>query len=189
MNKLAKAAIAAAIATALLLGGAGTLASWNSSAGVSGGTIVAGNLLVADDTTAGSWKANGAAITLTGYLIVPGDVLTLTKTMNITATGNDLVATLAVSPGSISATTTGAADVALAAYLTKTAVLTATGTGIAAAGSTYTVTAGTAGVTQSVSVTVTITFPKDTTPGLTTEASTKTGSVSLAGLAISLTQK
>lgn len=189
MNKLAKASIAAAIATALLLGGAGTLASWNSSAGVSGGTVVAGNLLVADDLTPGAWTANGTSITLAGYLIVPGDVLTLTKTMNITATGNNLIATLAVDPGSISGTTAlSTADTALASYLTKTAVVAATGTGLVASGASYIVTAGPLGVAQPVTVTVTLTFPKSPTSGLAAEAAAKSGSVSLAGLTISLTQ-
>lgn len=188
MNKLTKAAIAAAVGTALLLGGAGTLATWNSVGSVaSTGVIVAGNLAVTDDATLGVWKANGTTITLAGYKVVPGDVLTLTKTLNIVATGNNLVATLAVAPGSITASSGAAADIALAAYLTKTAaVTTAIGTGVVLSGSTYTITAGAAGVTQSVTATVSITFPKSGTLGL--EDPTMLGSVSLAGVAISLTQ-
>ena len=189
MNKLLKGAIAGTAGIALLLGGAGTFALWNSSANVDGGTIVAGNLAITASPTAGSWSVNGgtARTTMTGYKIVPGDVIVYTKSMNITATGDNLVATLGIAPASISATSTSApADVALAAYLTKTAVLTATGTGISTGGAPYTVTAGTAGVTQPVSVAVTITFPKSTTAGF--ENTTKLGSVNLDALAVTLTQ-
>ena len=186
MNKVTKAAIAAAIGGALLLGGAGTLASWNSSVGISGGTIVAGNLVVTDGG-AGVWTANGSPtpITIASYKIVPGDVLTYTKPMTITATGNNLVATLGLGAGSIAPSNSGtAADVALAGYLTKSATLTATGPGISGT----TVTAGTAGVSQAVTVAVTVTFPKSATAGDVTEAATKTGSVSLDNMSVSLTQ-
>lgn len=189
MNKLGKAAIASGIGVALLLGGAGTLATWNSSAPIDGGTIVAGNLLVADGG-AGVWTANGDAtpIDLASYTVVPGDVLTYTKAMDITATGNNLVATLGLGAGSISGTTASAADQALAGYLTKTATIDATGPGIATTGGVTTVTAGTAGVNQTVTVTVTVTFPKSVTVGDATEDATKTGSVNLSGLAVTLTQ-
>lgn len=188
MNKLLKGAIAGAAGVALLLGGAGTFAYWNSSTAISGGTIVAGNLAVTDPGPAGVWTANGSAtpIVLANYLVVPGDVLTYTKTMSVTATGNNLVATLALSTASITGSTAGTADTALAAYLTTTAIITATGTGITGAGPTYTVTAGTAGVQQDVVVTATITFPRS--PTLGAENNTMLGSVSLDNLALSLTQ-
>lgn len=188
MNKLLKGAIAGAAGVALLLGGAGTFALWNSSATVAGGTIVAGNLVVADSGTAGSWSVNGgtARASMTGFKVVPGDVLTYTKTMNVTATGDNLVATLALTPASITATSAAPADVALATYLTKSAVLAATGTGITGTSPSFTVTAGSAGVTQPVTVTVTIAFPKSTTAGF--ENNTKLGSVNLNDLAVSLTQ-
>lgn len=188
MNKLIKGSIAGAAGIALLLGGAGTFASWNSSAAVAGGTIVAGNLSVAASATAASWSINGGAAraNLTGYKAVPGDVIVYTKPMSIVATGDNLVATLGLSPASIVASSAATADVALAKYLTKTATLNASGTGIAASGSNYTVTAGTAGVSQDVSVSVTITFPKDAVAGF--ENDTKAGSVSLDSLAVTLTQ-
>lgn len=189
MNKLTKAAVAGTVGVALLLGGAGTLATWNSSAAISGGTIVAGNLVVDSAATpAGVWTdQNNATVNLASYRIVPGDTLTYTKTVAVTATGDNLVATLALAPGSIAASSTDAADVALAGYLTKNAVITASGTGIAAAGGgSYTVTAGTAGVSQNVTVTVTIEFPKSATAGA--ENASKLGSVDLSGLAVNLTQ-
>lgn len=186
MNKLLKGAVAGAAGVALLLGGAGTFALWNSSASVAGGNIVAGNLAVADSATAGVWKANGQVVTLSSFKAVPGDVLTYTKPVSVTATGDNLVATLGLSPAAITGTTASAADTALAAYLTKTAAITATGPGIAASGSDYIITAGTAGVTQDVTVTATITFPKSPTAG--TENNTKLGSVNLNNLAVTLTQ-
>jgi alternate signal-mediated exported protein len=191
MNKLTKAAIAGGVGIALLLGGAGTLATWNSSTGITGGTIVAGNLLVSDPGPIGTWTANGVALSasqFSTFLAVPGDVLVLTKTMKITATGNNLVASLSLAPGSIAGTTTGLADSALATYLTKTAVLTASGAGITGLGPSYTVTPGTTGVAQNVTVTVTISFPRNGTAGLVAEDATKTGSVVLSGLAVTLTQ-
>ncbi len=186
MNKLLTGAIAGAAGVALLLGGAGTFALWNSSASVAGGNIVAGNLLVADTGTAGTWTANGTAVTLSSFKAVPGDVLSYTKTIAVTATGNNLVATLGLGTSSITPTSASAADTALAAYLTKSAVLSATGTGIAASGANYTITAGTAGVSQNVTVTATITFPKNAAAGF--ENNTKLGSVSLDNLTVSLTQ-
>jgi alternate signal-mediated exported protein len=186
MNKLLKGAIAGAVGIALLTGGAGTFALWNSSTAVSGGTIVAGNLLVADSGTAGTWAANGTPVTLSTFKAAPGDVLTFTKTVNVTATGNNLVATLGLGAASITPTSASAADVALAAYLTKSAVLSATGTGIAASGANYVITAGTSGVTSTVTVTATITFPKNATAGF--ENNTKLGSVSLADMAVTLNQ-
>ncbi len=187
MNKLLSGAIAGAAGIALLLGGAGTFALWNSTAAVSGGTIVAGNLLVADNGTVGTWAVNGTPVVLSSFRAIPGDVLTYKKSVAVTATGKNLVATLGLGAASITATSASPADTALAAYLTKSAVLSATGVGITAAGSNYTVTAGTAGVSQNVTVTATITFPKSTTAGF--ENNTKLGSVSLNNLTVALTQK
>jgi alternate signal-mediated exported protein len=188
MNKLLKGAMAGAAGVALLLGGAGTFAMWNDSTPVAGGTIVAGNLDVADSGTAGSWSVNGGAArpNLTGFTAVPGDTLVYTKTISVTASGDNLSATLSLSPASITASSNTTADTALAAYLTKTAVLTATGTGISTGSAPYTITAGTAGVSQDVTVTVTITFPKSTTVGW--ENDTMLGSVSLNDLTVVLKQ-
>ena len=190
MNKLLVSAIAGAAGLTLLLGGAGTFALWNSSATLSGGTITAGTLSVVDSGATGTWSVNGGTVktTLVGYKAVPGDVLVYTKTMSIVATGDNLTAKLDLTAASISPSTASSADVALAAYLTKTAVLTATGTGISTGSAPFTVTSGAAGVTQNVSVGVTITFPKNAAAGFAPEASTKLGSVSLDNLNLSLTQ-
>ncbi|CAD5994909.1 alternate-type signal peptide domain-containing protein [Agreia sp. COWG] len=189
MNKILKGTIAGAAGITLLLGGASTFALWNSSASTSGGNIVAGDLAVNSSPTVASWSINGgtARSDLTGFVAVPGDVITYTKVMSITAKGDNLKANLTVDPASIKAvSSTAPADVALANYLTSNAVLTATGDGISTGPAPYTVTAGAAGVSQNVTVSVTITFPKSTTPGF--ENSTKLGSANLQALAVTLTQ-
>ena len=199
MNKLVKGAIATAVGSALLMGGAGTFAYWNDSVGITGGTIVAGNLAVADATpTDGVWTVQkdgtGTATTvpnIASFVASPGDRFTYTKTVKITATGNNLVATLALTPGSIvAATPASPANTALAGYLTSTSTVAATGTGISAGtvAGTYTVAAGSAGVTsRDVTLSVVVTFPKSTTAGF--ENNTKLGSVNLSGLAVTLNQQ
>ena len=199
MNKLVKGAIATAVGATLLMGGAGTFAYWNDSVGVNGGTIVAGNLAVADATpTDGVWTVQrdgtGTAATvanIASFVASPGDKFTYTKTVKITATGNNLVATLALAPGSIAAVTPAtAANTALASYLTSTSTIAATGTGISAGtvAGTYNVTAGAAGVTaRDVTITVVVNFPKSTTAGF--ENNTKLGAVNLSGLAVTLNQQ
>ena len=187
MNKLAKAAIATAVGTALLLGGAGTLATWNSSTTIIGGTIVAGNLSITDGGT-GVWKSGSTTINLSTYKIVPGDTLTYTDTVNVVATGNNLQATLALAGGSIAASSTAPADAALAAALTSSAVVTASGAGIVAGtganAGTYTITAATY-VPSTITVNVTITFPSGTAGS---NNSSMLGSVNLSNMAVSLTQ-
>ncbi|GAB2449954.1 alternate signal-mediated exported protein [Conyzicola lurida] len=199
MNKLVKGAVATAVGAALLMGGAGTFAYWNDSVGITGGTIVAGNLSVVDATPSdGVWTVQkdgtGTATTvpaIASFVASPGDRFTYTKTVKINATGNNLVATLALTPGSIAAVTPAtAANTALASYLTSTASISATGTGISAGSvaGTYNVTAGAAGVTsRDVTLTVVINFPKSTTAGF--ENNTKLGSVNLSGLAVTLNQQ
>jgi alternate signal-mediated exported protein len=201
MNKLVKGAVATAAGVALLMGGAGTFAYWNASTGITGGTIVAGQLTVADATPSdGVWtvKKNGTGtavvVALSSYKASPGDVLTYTKSVKVTATGDNLTAALSLAPGSISASTGGAADLALASYLTKTAaisIVTPPAT-IVPAGSGYTLTPGTIGITnQNVTIAVVITFPKNVAPGTTNgtlENATMTGSVNLSALAVNLDQ-
>lgn len=188
MNKLLKGAIAGAAGVALLLGGAGTFALWNSSTSVAGGNIVAGNLLVADSGTAGTWTANGTAITLASFKAVPGDVLKFTKIVNVTASGNNLVASLGLGTASITGATSSGPDTALATFLTTNTVLAATGTAITGAGPLYTVTPGAAGIVASpVTVTVTIPFPKSGTAGAENDA--RLGSVNLSNLTVTLTQQ
>ncbi|GAB3118958.1 alternate-type signal peptide domain-containing protein [Glaciibacter psychrotolerans] len=191
MNKLLKGSLAGAAGIALLLGGAGTFASWNDTAGVTGGTIVAGNLKLIDSTT-GTWTvshdggAPAAIANIATFRAVPGDVLTYSSSVKVVATGDNLVATLSLSATSVTPTvTTNAADIALAAYLTKNATITATGTGITAIGSTgtYKITNGANSVAA---VKVAFGFPKDAVAGA--EDDTKLGSVNFSALAVTLAQ-
>jgi alternate signal-mediated exported protein len=195
MNKLAKGAIAGAAGIALLLGGAGTFAFWNSSQPVSGGTITAGNLLVEQDGAAGVWtNQTGNTINIATYRVVPGDVLTFTDTLNVTAVGNTLKATLSISGGSVAPASAAVdADVKLAQQLTGNAVVTASGDGFSGSGPTYTVTAasGTGGsiVAQPVVVKAVLTFPFAGPPAVTTaDNSAKLGVVNLTAMAVDLTQ-
>jgi len=191
MNKLLKGSIAGAVGVALLLGGAGTFANWNSSAAAgSNATISAGTLVLTPSSTAGIWKSGVTTIVPSAFTAVPGDVLTYTKTVNITATGNNLVATVGLVPGAFTAKNSAVpADVSLAGYLTKTAKIDVTGTGITGTAPAYVVTAGAAGITNLAAVvTVTITFPKSGTVGDVTEDGTKLGAVNLSDLAVTLTQ-
>lgn len=192
MNKLAKGAIAGAAGIALLLGGAGTFAFWNSTAPVAGGTITAGDLLVEQDGATGTWSnQTGPIANIAAYRIVPGDVLTFTDTVDVTAVGDTLVATLGLAGGSVVAASAAAADVALAGQLEAGAVVTAAGPGIVDNGDgTYTVTAagGTGGAitAQPVTLEVEIEFPFDGLPAADNPA--KLGVVTLEDMAIELTQ-
>lgn len=198
MNKLAKAAIASSVGAALLFGGGGTLATWNSSASAGSGTIVAGNLLVGTPA-AGSWTVAhlnigsttvyGAPVSvasLAAYSASPGDKLVYTTTMPITATGTDLVATLSLSPGAITPTVVNTANSALAGLLTASAVVSLSGTGITGTAPGYVITPASAGVSSTATVTATITFPLSTTAGF--ENTSMSGSVSFSGMALTLTQ-
>lgn len=177
MNKLTKGAVAAAAAIALLLGGAGTFATWNASSAVAAAGITAGNLSIAPGAVAGVWSDATGAIDLSTYRVTPGDVLTFTQDFDITATGHSLPATLSLTDGSITAASSSAADIALAAALGNSAVLTATGLTADAAGD-YIVPVG----TTSVTVTVTVTFPS------TADNASQNGAVSLSGMSVTLTQ-
>ena len=210
MNKLTKAAIAGGVGIALLLGGAGTLATWNSSSTISGGTIVAGNLLVGTSGTSGipvvgSWAvahlgpgttAYGTPTpltTLTGFTASPGDQLTYTTTLPIIAHGTNLVATLSLSGGAITATpavapaTAVPANTALANALLASAVVGLSGGGITAgtALNTYVINGSGGGVSTNATVTATITFPIGAAGDNNAAMS---GSVDFSKMALTLTQ-
>ena len=181
MNKLLKGSIAGAAGVALLLGGAGTFALWNDYAAVAGGTSAAGTLTVTEAPAAtDGWSSAAGAITDIGaFQIVPGDVLTYTTTLDITAEGDNLSANLAIDPLSIVSGGTPADD-ALAALLGKTATVSVDGSTPAATQ----VISPDAG-TQEVTVAVELTFP-DGDPADDNLA--KSGSVSLESFKVTLTQ-
>ena len=181
MNKLIKGAIAAAVGIALLMGGASTLAFWNDSANISGGSISAGTLKIDVPGTVPAtdgWASGATAIAdISTFRIVPGDSITYTKTFTVTATGDNLSATAALTGGAITAASAGAADTALASYLTKTATFTVDGV--------TTSTVNAAAGTQTVVVTTTLTFPNGTSAN---DNLAKLGAVNLAAFTITLTQ-
>ncbi|MFE5839794.1 alternate-type signal peptide domain-containing protein [Arthrobacter sp. NPDC056493] len=101
-SALIKGTAAIAVGAALLLGGGGTLASWNASASATPGTIVSGDLNVA--AAAGVWTdRTGATVNIASYKVVPGDKLTYTQVLNVTLTGDKMAANITTSG-------TGAAD-------------------------------------------------------------------------------
>lgn len=187
MNKIVKASIATTAGIVLLLGGAGTFATWNASTHTDTASIVAGNLVV-EAVEGGTWTANGQGIDIATYKVVPGDTLTYTKQMNVRAEGDSLTATLALSDASITPLDPAdTADQALAGYLKENAVLAAAGAGITETGaSTFTVAPAGGTVNQVVTVTVTIAFPGTAAAGADNDA--MNGAVNLNELTVTLTQ-
>jgi len=201
MNKLLKGSIAGAVGVALLLGGAGTFASWNSSGSITSAVIKAGTLTVSDSGIGGTWRNLSAATgtptisPISAFRIVPGDSISYTKTMNIAATGDNLTATLSLDPTAITPVTPGtlalpSADDKLASFLTGTAVVTASGSGITAitpvvGTPTFKIAPTTIGVTSTVTVVVTLKFASGAAGA---ENAAMAGSVDLSKMAVLLTQ-
>ncbi|WP_072691598.1 alternate-type signal peptide domain-containing protein [Rhodococcus marinonascens] len=102
MNKQTKGAIAAGAAALLLAGGAGTMAAWNDSASVGGGSVQSGTLSLDQVNETGWTDSKGAPIAdISQFLAVPGDVLTYSASFEIGATGNNLSATLTADESTI----------------------------------------------------------------------------------------
>jgi len=103
MNKLIKGAVTGAAGIALLLGGAGTFAAWNDSTpiGDQNTQIHTGTLSVAKDTsTPAGWydvtkSATGTSISSVGsYLMVPGSEIEFRQPLTVTASGDQIAATV-----------------------------------------------------------------------------------------------
>ncbi len=186
MNKLIKGAIAGAAGVALLLGGAGTFALWNSAATVAGGVVASGTLTIANSGAA-SWKnvsadavVGGVAIpAIASYRIVPGDRIELSQSVTIIATGNNLVADLSYDDATIVGT--GVAGLALKSALLVS--LDASGTGITRVGSTnvFTVAPSASATTAIVKVTIEL-------PSTVTGTVGQSGSIDLSGVSLKLVQ-
>ncbi len=189
MNKLTKGAIATAAGVILLIGGAGTFATWNAQVGVTGQTITAGNLAVSAGTGTWSSSLSGAISNIGSYRIVPGDTLTFTQPVTFTAQGHTLTATVAVDPASVVAASNAAADIALKNFITSSAAVTVSGagTGITQSGNTITVTGSDSGVNPTATITVTIPFSKGATAGA--ENTAKLGAVELNDFNVTITQQ
>ena len=171
-----KGIVAVAAGTALLLGGAGSYALWTTSVDLGTGTIESGDLGLTLGTAA--WELDGLiggpiaipAADLNAVRIVPGDVLELTQTVDVTLVGDTIEADLTVDAGTAFASGDLAdhVDVALAID------------GAAAANGTFRVTPENAG---ELTATVTITFDQ-ATPALAGTDET----LDLAELGFTLTQ-
>lgn len=126
INKSTKGALAASAAAVLLLGGAGSLAYWNSTQDVSGANIATGHLkLVSPDCGAG-WVLDGGA-TYVAQLLVPGDTLTKVCSFTVDASGAHLTADFDTTTPEFSA-----GDAALLAELDVNADYTVNGVPVAA---------------------------------------------------------
>lgn len=102
MHKDLKAALAALAGAGLLLGGAGSLAYWNDTGDVPGGTITSGSLALAD-AGCGDWTLDGGAVFDFGSdTVVPGDTLTRTCDFDISAVGDHLTADLTAAAPTLS---------------------------------------------------------------------------------------
>lgn len=116
MRKTAKGAIAAAAGVVLLLGGAGSLAYWSSSADVDGGTITSGHLQLLTDTTnpgCSPWTLDGGDPFTSASLVVPGDTLTESCTFTLSATGDHMQGTVVASAATMTGDLASALDVAV----------------------------------------------------------------------------
>jgi alternate signal-mediated exported protein len=187
MNKLTSGAIVGTLGIALLLGGAGTFATWNQSTTANAGTVASGTLTIANAGTP-TWKnisadvapANSSIANIAAYKIVPGDTLEMTQTFTVAASGDNLKATLAFDPASITTATT--ADAALKAATAVT--FTAKGEGISSNATTNTVSvASTAAGVNTVTVTLTVKLPASV-DGVTAQG----GSLNLSAIAFKLAQ-
>ena len=164
MNKLVKGSIAAAAGIALLMGGAGSLALWSDSVTVNAGTVSSGTLDVSTGT-AGSWSPNLAKI-------VPGDTVVYTQTLNLSATGDNLKASISSNIGSITNNITGSTATSTFVVKDSSNVAVAPVAGVYTLNGAYTV-----------EVTISVAFASGTT-GLTGQ----NASVNLSTLAVTVTQ-
>ncbi|NUL46984.1 alternate-type signal peptide domain-containing protein [Cellulosimicrobium funkei] len=96
MKKMTKGAIVTGLGVALLLGGGGTLATWNASVEADAGTIQSGNMaLTAGTETPWTSKLTGKPVT-DAYTIVPGEVLAYKQVLTPVIEGEGMQAVLQV---------------------------------------------------------------------------------------------
>ncbi len=105
-RKSFKGAIALAAAAGLLLaGGGGTYALWSDQVTLNGGNVNSGELKLVD-TQPGTWfdLSSGTAVAIPDisvFRVVPGDLIEYRAVTTIAAEGQNLKATLAADPGSV----------------------------------------------------------------------------------------
>lgn len=125
MNKSTKGALAAAGAALLLVGGVGSLAYWSASQTVEGVEVTAGELELSALECDGWVFDTGedeAGAEFTGQPIVPGDVLSNSCTGTLTAVGEHLRASFAMTGGALSGALASSITPALAATVGGNAV-------------------------------------------------------------------
>lgn len=156
MNKATKGAIAAGAAGILLLGGASTFALWEDSGSVDPASISTGVLTMGlgagawNDATAGT---TGPIANIANFDIVPGDTITYTVPVTITAEGDNLKGEFKIEKAAFEA----AAETA-APYLNVTVASNAASVpGLTVNGTTGVISFATA-TTYTVNVTVTVEF-------------------------------
>lgn len=123
MSKFFQASLALVAAGVLLLAGYGTYALWSDSETLDGGSLSSGELAFAG-TDPGVWRDASAGTPgtviadITAFQIVPGDVLTYTLTRTVEASGDNLVATLAADPATVTGDPELLADVDITTAVT-----------------------------------------------------------------------
>lgn len=181
-KKATKAIVATALGVALLAAGGGTFANWSDTQDYDATSISSGRLELANE--GGVWtNSRGTVIDPAAYAVVPGEVLTFSDTVTITAEGDILAATLTTNFDRIvtpPAETATPADIELANALTVGHTLTV-GETVVDEANPFPVTAANNGAELDVQVQVT--FPQEVT-GLTAQNATAT----LDGLAVVITQ-
>lgn len=184
MNKLTKGAIAGAAGIALLLGGAGSFALWNSNADVTGGAITAGTMTLSADSADATWQnlttGHAGSISPASFKIVPGDTIQLDQPLTISATGDDLSASISSNAASVAASLGSG----LAAPTVTQTFTTDAGTVINPA--TFKVTSA----TTSLHAKITIAWPFGSAPGSATtgDNADQGGSGTLKDVTVTLTQ-
>ncbi|MCZ4499744.1 MAG: putative secreted protein [Marmoricola sp.] len=178
MSRATKGALAASAAGVLLLGGAGSLAYWNDSKTVTGGSISSGTLSLTQESgqVCSGWTLDAAggptAYTPGVTLVVPGDVITKSCDYTVHATGAHLAADLTMDATSITGSN------ALAAALTPNATYTLGGSPAASGADVTSANDG-----DVLNAAITVTFSSATT-GLTAQGMT----AGLDNIVVSLTQ-
>lgn len=188
MKKTTKGSLAAIGAAALLLGGGTSLAYWTATGDAPAGTITAGELKLTAGTCDADWvyatgsASAGSAVTLW----VPGDVVTKSCTFTVTATGDNLEATLsAPSTVALTSTSAAAADTESAtvavSYLLDDVAIVDTNTGISGTQITE------AAATRTLKATFNVTFPYGDTTAINAN-DTQNWQAAFDALTVTLTQ-
>ncbi|GAB4004784.1 alternate-type signal peptide domain-containing protein [Nocardioides ultimimeridianus] len=186
MKKTTKGAIAAGGAAVLLMGGAGTLAYWTSTATVAGTSISTGHMSL-DLVSCGGWKLDDGTA-LASQKLVPGDSISNVCTYTLSASGSHLAATL-TTPAAVAATGTLASAANVSLPVTSAYSLGGTALSTSAPA---TVTSADNGKT--LSATITVSFPygtADSTPSSTDGTNgnaTQDKAASLNDITVSLVQ-